>query len=883
MSEPVRNLLPLVTSGQGLSRTVSDRLEVLTALLAAPSCDPLFTGEVIRVPRDHAAYGWGCKVPKCERSHEPTRSLCSRHEIEWREQRQRGGLLADFMRTAEPLKPTAQYQPAHCTICPGIPARGTSGLCFVHGDRWKARQNKWKKKYGRESEPDYDQWLISEKPFVPYGGCRVRACADLAEHPLGLCQPHLRLYRREGLPGRARLPGDWGRRLRDLDRPITVLYDDELAFRKWCAETHATHRTDGTVSLLGLRPLVRAEIQWCMFQRTQMKVEAGHWPLTWIQQLVAVSREQEVSSLADLELDRMQNIPALMAKGMLRMLRLVYFTREDTKDAGYIETEHYGVKFHAHGGRIELSYITQRWLRDLLWDQMANRLLTNPPRSGQPFDSLRRGCSELSAFLEVRAPDGGHDPRLLDGTHMVDFVKDQRHRLANGLLPLAGALRRRGELEDAPVSKTLLSTVFNGTRRVLRAALENGDSQLIGLDRAFIIALPSGGASKGGRRRPFTDEAAKALADEANLAALDAQDVEDRGARDIWEALIVTGRRCNEVLKLRLECIGRLGGLPMFWYDATKVGNYDEAIRISERLYQRIKARQARTVDRFLEREGRVPTGEERRKIALFPARNSNRNHLKGISYGWFNTQFREWIDGLDIGRVVSHQARHTLATNLLKAGANLTHVKRYLGQVSEAMAEHYVHLANTDQKLEDALNAIWVTGPGALEPGVVLSGGEPMSREQAEAMMIDLTRKSTPAEGGFCTFQAVVDGGACPWKLDCHNCDKFVMSGADLVYWHRKREHWRMLAERAGNPEVTDYLHQLFEPTARAIDGLEKALAGVGLLDEALALDLRRPQDYFGRVWATAFRANELAQHEDHGDIDFDDEYSTDENEDLS
>ena len=33
--------------------------------------------------------------------------------------------------------------------------------------------------------------------------------------------------------------------------------------------------------------------------------------------------------------------------------------------------------------------------------------------------------------------------------------------------------------------------------------------------------------------------------------------------------------------------------------------------------------------------------------------------------------------------------------------------------------------------------------------------------------------------------------------------------------------------------------------PTARAIDGLEKALAGLGLLDDALAVDLRKPHDY--------------------------------------
>ncbi|MEU7428615.1 hypothetical protein [Streptomyces sp. NPDC040750] len=36
---------------------------------------------------------------------------------------------------------------------------------------------------------------------------------------------------------------------------------------------------------------------------------------------------------------------------------------------------------------------------------------------------------------------------------------------------------------------------------------------------------------------------------------------------------------------------------------------------------------------------------------------------------------------------------------------------------------------------------------------------------------------------------------------MDCHNCDKFILSRADLVYWHRKREQWRMLGRRAGPP----------------------------------------------------------------------------------
>ena len=136
-------------------------------------------------------------------------------------------------------------------------------------------------------------------------------------------------------------------------------------------------------------------------------------------------------------------------------------------------------------------------------------------------------------------------------------------------------------------------------------------------------------------------------------------------------------------------------------------------------------------------------------------------------------------------------------------------------------------------------------------------------------AMAVDLSRRSAPAEGGFCTFQPVVNGAACPWNLNCHNCDKFVLSGADLLYWRRKQEQWRSIAERAPDETTADYLHQVFEPTARAIAGLERALAGLGLLDEALRLDLRRPQDYFHRVWSTNFPAADLANADAEDDPD--------------
>ncbi|MEU0205889.1 hypothetical protein [Streptomyces canus] len=82
------------------------------------------------------------------------------------------------------------------------------------------------------------------------------------------------------------------------------------------------------------------------------------------------------------------------------------------------------------------------------------------------------------------------------------------------------------------------------------------------------------------------------------------------------------------------------------------------------------------------------------------------------------------------------------------------------------------------------------------------------MTRAEAQTMAIDLARRSIPAEGGFCTYQPVVRGDACPWDLDCHNCGKFVMSGADLLYWRRKAEQWASLAERAPDDRTADYLH---------------------------------------------------------------------------
>ena len=839
------------------SRAGRDRLELLTALIAAPGFDPLYRSDLIRIPPDHPVYGWGCQVPGCDCVGLGP-GLCTAHEREWKALGRDKVRRADFIAGATPIRKwTSGLGTGSCRICPERVASDKGvRLCMRHRSRWRTHR-------AEAPGASIEQWAAAQEPIPGYGTCQVTACPFLAESRAGLCPSHQIRYRGAGKPGNVRLPSRWVDIFELKGLPVPVLIDDEVAFRRWCSAAAPIYQ-DGTVNLMGLQPLVKAEIQWGMHVHAQLP-NPPRWAPGSLQGLAILCQASKATSLADLTEGRREQAmltgyARIMVLGITESLQCVYYTPDETREAGFIETDHFGRRFGESRSHYDLTVVSQRWLRDLLWDHLAD-MLRSPkcPRTRGPFDRFRQAAAELSTFLEADAPEGGHDPALLREEHAQRFVADQRHRARHGL-PSRGICRSDGQ--PSTVSEFTRRSTFNRLRTLAYWAMETGAADAIGLDRAFITALPPGGKDVKRSRGPFSDEVARALADEGNLRRLaEKYDPRDRGLRDIWETIVFTGRRCSEVVKLRLDCIGHYHGLPMLWHDQTKVGNLNDAVRIPETLYRRLDERRATSLARFENRHGRPPTAAERSAMALFPTHIRNPQMDKAISYSFFGGQFRAWVDSLDLGRHVAHQARHTMATNLLRAGATLAHVRRFLGHVSDRMAEHYIKVAHSD--LEDVLNAVWVAGPGSPIPGKLLSasGLAPLTREKALALAIDLSRRSTPADGGFCTYQPVVNGSACPWNLDCENCDKFVMSGADLLYWRRKQEQWRALAERAPDDATADYLHQVFEPTARAIDGLEKALAGLGLLDQALALDLRRPQDYFHRIWSTAFRASDLAE----------------------
>jgi hypothetical protein len=140
--------------------------------------------------------------------------------------------------------------------------------------------------------------LAGQEPSPGYGRCLVRVCPEKAFSPLGLCSRHDARYQREGRPGGAALPGQWGNRYERAGRPVPVEYADEPSFGRWCAAAAAVLRP-GRVNLRGLHPLLRAEIQWGMCWHTRR--QHGKWELASIQRLADYGRARGLRSLTDLD------------------------------------------------------------------------------------------------------------------------------------------------------------------------------------------------------------------------------------------------------------------------------------------------------------------------------------------------------------------------------------------------------------------------------------------------------------------------------------------------------------------------------------------------------------------------------------------------------
>jgi hypothetical protein len=112
----------------------------------------------------------------------------------------------------------------------------------------------------------------------------------------------------------------------------------------------------------------------------------------------------------------------------------------------------------------------------------------------------------------------------------------------------------------------------------------------------------------------------------------------------------------------------------------------------------------------------------------------------------------------------------------------------------------------------------VWAAGPGTVNPGALrTSDTTSLTRRQAQALAIDLFRHSTSAEGGFCTFQPVVDGAACPLSLTATAATSSSSRALTSSTGVASASSGGCRPRAPPDDATADYLHRYFQPTARA------------------------------------------------------------------
>ena len=249
------------------ARAGRDRLEVLTALISAPSFDPLFRAEIIKIPAGHPVYRWNCLVTGCERPTMGHGDLCRltgavaqaprrRRDAGWLPAGRGAGRA--WRGTQSSRAGSARSVRPATSPCGCVTTTSSAGIGYrdQHGDG-----------------ADFGRWLAGQEPAPGYGCCRVRVCPETGELAAGAVRPARGALPPQGSPGGAALPSQWGSRYERPGRAVPVGYADEAAFRRWCATAaRCCGRRRSTCA--GLHPLLRAEIQWGMSAHARQAARA---------------------------------------------------------------------------------------------------------------------------------------------------------------------------------------------------------------------------------------------------------------------------------------------------------------------------------------------------------------------------------------------------------------------------------------------------------------------------------------------------------------------------------------------------------------------------------------------------------------------------------
>jgi hypothetical protein len=272
------------------------------------------------------------------------------------------------------------------------------------------------------------------------------------------------------------------------------------------------------------------------------------------------------------------------------------------------------------------------------------------------------------------------------------------------------------------------------------------------------------------------------------------------------ELLMDTGRRPDEILRLRWDCLSRdPDGAAVLVYDNHKRYRRDRRLPISQATTGLVTAQQARVRERFPD----TPLAE----LVLLPTPHANPGGRRPISGGLLDMRHRSWIDRLptirlddgvefDTARIVPYAYRHTYAQRHADAGVAIDVLSELLDHRTLEVTRRYYRVGEERRR-------------AAIDTVTALSFDRHGNRIWRDAQALLDSEHARYAVGevavpyGRCAEPSNVQagGGACPVRFRCAGCDHFRTDVGFL-------------------PDLTGYLDDLLrtrERLAAAVDGVDE------------------------------------------------------------
>ncbi|MBX7134739.1 MAG: site-specific integrase [Fimbriimonadaceae bacterium] len=823
--------------------------------------------EPVEFPGDHSTFGWECRVPDCSAALPATGTsgLCPGHVRDYKALTvpMEVDEFANQASVRSARSDWALKRNDDCRVCG--PAREAAGwgLCQSHMNCCRRAMD------DGQSEED---WLKTAVPRPAYPACSIPRCVHdgvLTSYPGGggprICASHYMA---------------WTSFAR-----ASKIKRDSRTWNEWLSTTRFSgFEPAGNRGLLRLAHLpesVQCEVRYAL-HRYGSSPRRARWRPGHIQLAVDWVAAAGVNSLSDpMTAELVEAGAHKQSSGILRDLivaaRSLTLTAEDTKEAGWFDPIIVGGSQFTIGTKKstrrkywDLTGVSQRWLRDLLWEQL--RYLALEPEGKLPsvttVHTRIMSMRLLSKALRHLRDDDGNDPSRLTAVDAKAF-KDLWELWYREQIPVVERV-----VSNPPIMAALSKGMRGRNVGYMRQVLIFGrDQEILGpWVIPFLKEFPQyDHVSKAPQPRPISHKDFQLMLCDESLDLLDSADLSDVGLVDMWFTHALQGGRIGETLELRLGCIGMIGNAqPYLWRDISKIRVVDYGMPCYLPVYERLQRRQAITRAKLrnryakelaaLDAEGRASLEAEwDRTMPLFPGATTNPDLELTLSQSQFRSIFTAWIDKLGLTGITSHRTRATLATSLLNNGAPAALVRQVLGHISERAIAHYARYS--DDNIARSLQQVWTAGPGMKDAGTVLmtpTTAAEYGSKSALADRIDLT--VVPVEHGLCRYGPVVGGKSCPSKKNCSNgpsgpCPHFVLTGADLAYWERKRDAAYHFAEGAPSDEARDYILGEWKPWEKVLDGLRQTLDELGLLEAAQEMDLRSPvHDFFHPLFATGW-----------------------------